>query len=255
VLKYDFNHSDHNTEFYGVHSTGRVPASAVGIDLYWYALKHRQAVYLGTAGREIRHTLGASVYGAIAGSGLDYNFTASRQLGSVGTHNISAYMVIAQMGYRISRWRTVPRFRAGFDYASGGHSAGGDVGTFNLLFPSGHSTLGYMDIVGRQNVVDVNTGAQLKLAPKLSLELAGYKFWRAQANDAFYNKTGAVVFPGFAGSSRDLGAEANLVLRYELDRHTVLEAGYGHFFPGVFIQQSGPHQPPDFAYLSFQYTF
>jgi alginate export protein len=255
VDKYDFNFSDPNTQFFGVHSTGKIPTTKVGLDFYWYGLKNRSATYNGTAGREMRHTVGGHAYGHIAKSSFDYDLGGGYQFGSVGLHDISAFESLAQLGYSFQNLRSAPHLYVGYDFASGSHTRGGEVGTFNQLFPTAHSTLGYMDVVGRQNIEDLNAGAALRVIPKLSMAIDWHNFWRSNVNDALYDKRGAVVRPGGPGTSNKVGVEGDLTFKYRLDRHTQTEAGYGHFFPGEFIRQAGPHRPEDFGYLSFQITF
>lgn len=255
VLKYDYNPSDSATEFYGIHSTGRLPGVLDGLDLYWYDLRRKTATYNGSSGNEFRHTLGGHAYGPVLKTGFDYDLGGAYQFGEVGTHDISAFMLITELGYSFRQFRTSPRLYIGFDYASGSHTADGEVGTYNQLFPSGHVTLGYMDIVGRQNIVDLGAGASAKLVGKLTVALAEHNFWLADVHDALYDKRGAVVRPAAPGGPSRVGSEADLTLRYALDRHTQAETGGGHFFPGEFLRQAGPHRPEDFGYLMLQYTF
>ncbi len=59
-ILHDFNFSDPNALFFGVHSTGKIPTTKVGLDFYGYGLKNRRAAYNCTAGREMRHTGGWS---------------------------------------------------------------------------------------------------------------------------------------------------------------------------------------------------
>ena len=61
--------------------------------------------------------------------------------------------------------------------------------------------------------------------------------------------------PGSAGSSSWLGAEIDLLVRYQLDVHIALVAGYSHFFAGNFLRESGRGRDIDFGYWIFQYTF
>ena len=49
---------------------------------------------------------------------------------------------------------------------SGDDEPGGDVETFNQLFPLGHAYFGYIDLIGRQNALDLHF--DLKVAPRLS---------------------------------------------------------------------------------------
>ena len=61
--------------------------------------------------------------------------------------------------------------------------------------------------------------------------------------------------PGFPGSSLDVGAEIDLTLKYQFDRHLVAVGGYSHFFTDDFIKQFRPSNSIDFLYLTLQYTF
>ena len=42
---------------------------------------------------------------------------------------------------------------------------------------------------------------------------------------------------------------------YNFTRHVQFYAGYGHFFPGEFIEKTGPSRGSDFLYGAIQYTF
>ena len=61
--------------------------------------------------------------------------------------------------------------------------------------------------------------------------------------------------PSGLGSSTNVGAELDLLLRYQIDRHQTTILGYSHLFPGTFVEQSGPHEGIDLAYLIWQLTF
>jgi hypothetical protein len=143
----------------------------------------------------------------------------------------------------------------GFDWASGDDSPGGDVGTFNQLFPLSHQFYGYIDAIGRQNAVDASGGVVLRPLPATTTILTGHAFWRADNEDALYSAAGAVSRAGSSGSSAWLGAELDLLVRYQLDVHTVLAVGYSHFFTGNYLRESGRGRDIDFAYWIFQYTF
>ena len=90
--------------------------------------------------------------------------------------------------------------------------------------------------------------------PPFVLHVDGHRFWRASAADAMYRADGAVVRAGSTGSSKDLGTELDVLLRYPANRHLTVLAGYSRFFPGAFITESPPATPVEVAYLSLQYT-
>lgn len=250
VQKYEFNDSTHAQAFYGAYAT-----RGNGLDIYYLGLNRDAAAFNGTAGREDRHTVGSRISGKIAKSSLDYDLEGAYQFGEVGSGNINAYMVSGEMGKKFAEVAMAPRVYIGFDYASGDDNPGGNVETFNQLFPLGHAYLGYIDTVGRQNNVDLRTGVSCKPAKKLTAKLDAHFLWRADDEDALYNAGGGVVRAGAAGSSKDLGTELDLTLKYKYDRHLVLVLGYSHFFPGQFIKESGPGGGIDFIYTAAQFTF
>ncbi|MDQ3200287.1 MAG: alginate export family protein, partial [Verrucomicrobiota bacterium] len=167
-----------------------------------------------------------------------------------------AWMLASEAGYTFKPVPLVPRLWLGFDYASGDDAAGGDVGTFNQLFPLGHAYFGYIDAIGRQNIVDLHPGASIKAAKdKLTLKAEGHFFWRAESADALYNAGGGVVRGGAPGTSKQVGSEVDFVANYKFTQHLDMEFGYSHFFAGDFIKQTGPDQDIDFFYVQTQFYF
>src|SRR5438034_228623 len=162
---------------------------------------------------------------------------------------------VAVVGYSLPVPRLSPRVYLEFDYASGDKKPGGDVGTFNQLFPNAHSFLGYIDYIGRQNVISPNAGLTMTPVHNLTLSLQHYFFWRDSDRDALYNKSGAVLRPGTATTARYVGAEIDLLANYTFTRHILGYAGYSRFFTGEFIRETGPHKDSDFLYAAIQYTF
>ena len=115
--------------------------------------------------------------------------------------------------------------------------------------------LGYIDVVGRQNIIDFNLGVTCKPTPKLGAKIAGHFLWRDEREDALYNAGGGVVRPGAPGTDREVGQEIDLTLTYRFDRHLIGELGYSHFFAGDFLEETGESDDIDFVYLQLQYTF
>jgi len=165
-------------------------------------------------------------------------------------------MFASQMGYRLSALPGAPRLTFGFDYASGDEDPlDARVNTFNQLFPLAHAYLGFIDIVGRQNIIALTPGLSLKPLNPLTLRFDLHFFWRADLNDAFYHAGGGIVRPADPLLSRRVGSEMDWTLQYRMNRHTVVTGGYSHFFPGPFIKESGPAEGIHFAYIMIQYTF
>lgn len=256
VQKYDFNDSDDDIQFFGVYATGKIPGTDVGLDLYYLGLDNDHMVtFNGTAGDETRHTLGGRIFGKCGDSGFDYDLEGAYQFGEVGSGDVDAFMIGSQLGYTVSQWAGKPRFFAGVDYASGDDEPGGDVQTFNQLFPLGHAYYGYMDFVGRQNAVDLNLGSSVQLCESTSVHISGHHFLRADTSDALYNAGGGVVRAGSLSDAREIGTELDIVLKHRIDAHLACELGYSHFFAGDFIDESGSSEDMDFFYVQLEYTF
>lgn len=254
VQKYEFNDLVQANEFYGIYSTIKLPKLQSTLDVYWLGFHRDAAAFNGTAGEEDRHTLGARLAGKCGSSGFDYDIEAAWQAGKVGSGDINAWMVAAELGYTLTSDKMSPRIWLGLDYATGDNKAGGDVETFNQLFPLGHAYFGYIDAIGRQNIIDASAGVSFKPVKKLNVSLAGHLFWRADEDDALYNAGGGLM-RGPTSSDHQVGAEMDLLLKYDVDQHLMLIGGYSHFFTGSFINQTGADDDVDFVHFSVQYTF
>ena len=92
----------------------------------------------------------------------------------VGGHGIGKTSAIYQLyreaameaGYRIENFLPGSRVFVGFDWASGDKRTGGNVQTFNHLFPLGHKYLGFQDTIGRRNIYDVSVGFSIEPVEK-----------------------------------------------------------------------------------------
>ena len=129
------------------------------------------------------------------------------------------------------------------------------MGSFNQFYPTAHSFLGYIDYIGRQNIISPSAGVTFSPVHDLTLSLQQYFFWRASDRDALYNKSGAVLRPGTGTTATYVGAEIDLLAAYNFTRQLLGSVGYSHFFPGEFIRKTGPSRDSDFFYSALQYTF
>ena len=255
VKKYDANTTNDDVDLFGLYATTSQLEGIGGLDVYWLGLDKTMASFNGDSGGEDRHTIGGRVWGDVGDSGFDYDVEAAYQFGEVGSADINAFVLASQVGTVVDGGRCKPRLELGFDYASGDSDpADGDVEPFNQLYPLGHAYLGYIDIVGRQNIIDLRGTAAAGFFFGSKLKIDVHSFWRASTDDALYNAGGGVVRAGSAGSSRQVGVELDMTLKRALSKHTLLVLGYHHFFPGDFIDESGASRRIDFVYTAFQYT-
>lgn len=261
VRPYQIDRADASTSLFGVYSTVLRPRLALGADVYWLGQTRDSGTtaWNGTVGREIRHTLGVRLWGPTRGeSAVDLEGEAALQLGSVGGNSIRASMFAGQAGYTFRRQKRTPRVYVNVDYASGDASPGGNVGTFSQLNPQPHPFLGFADIAGRQNIIDLSGGGSLRLWRAVWGAVDYHNFRRASAGDAFYALPGFVARPANYGPSRGIASETDVSFRWPVSPRRLLLAGWSHVFPGAFIREggraSGADRPIDFIYFVMQYT-
>jgi len=256
VRKHKFNKPDEDQQFFGVYASGRPDVPGMVVELYALGLvQNGTYTFNGTTGNDDRYTLGTRVLTPLGSRALTLEVEGAYQLGRVGRADVSAYMVAVELAAEIADAWARPRLALDFDYASGDHRAGGDVQTFDQLYPLGHAYFGIMDFVGRQNVIDASTCLTLRPLAATAVQVQGHLFRRAERADALYNAGGGVVRPGAPGTSLDVGQEIDVVLTQRFGRHVTTEIGYGHFFPGTFIEQTGSHQGMDFLYVELALVF
>ena len=261
VRKYQRDRRDSTTALFGLYSTAQPARLAIGADLYWIGQQRDSGVttWNGSVGRELRNTVGARLWGPTrAASAIDLEGEFALQFGRVGSNAVRARMFAGQAGYTFRHRRLTPRLYANLDYSSGDDAAGGDVETFSQLNPQPHSFLGFADIAGRQNIVDLSGGGAMKVWRTIVGAADYHVLRRASAADAFYALNGAVARRPAFGTSKNLASELDLTLRWPVDRHMLLLTGWSHVIPGRFIEQggsaAGAAEPIGFAYLTLQYT-
>jgi hypothetical protein len=127
-----------------------------------------------------------------------------------------------------------------YDYASGDDDPNaGTAHTFNQLYPFGHFYLGWIDLVGRQNIHDVNAHLLFYPQPWLTVWLQYHHFWLDRAGDALYNAGGVAIRRDSTGTSgTNVGDEIDVVLNFHLHRYSDILVGYSHLFGGGFLEST-----------------
>ncbi len=249
VRKYAVNPNTPANTFFGTYLSGKFKDFSPLFDFYWLGLKRPDNQ------DEEQHTVGSRVSGK-ALSAFDYDAEAAYQTGDRKPQDVRAWMFASQIGWSFHSVPRSPRAFLGFDYASGDKDPSDDtIGTFDQLFPLGHAYLGAIDVVGRQNIVDLSTGVGAPIFRRTTAQFETHFFWRAQEQDALYNPGGRVVRSGFPGSSLRVGEELGVRLKHSLSQGTVLAWGVYHFIAGDFIEETGPADNTTFGFVAIQYTF
>jgi hypothetical protein len=251
-------------DFSGAYDTLLLPEFIQGagtkLDTYLLYLDKFAATFAQGTGIEERWTAGARLYATP--KPFDFDVEGAIQFGEFGDGDIFAYMIAAEVGYTLTETALTPRLYLGFDLASGDDDPNdGDLETFNQLFPLGHAYFGYIDVIGRQNIIDLHPGVELTFlenksyAKKLSLRSDYHVFWRQSDDDALYGVQGQIQRADGGSDERFVGSEVDLLLNWQVDRHLAAYLGYSHFFAGDFIEDTGPGEDIDFLYAAVLYTF
>ncbi len=278
VDKERLNNGDGETSFAGIYDTISLPefmkGSGTKLELYFLALNRTDARFATNAAATVptrdedRYTVGVRFSGAP--KPFDFDIEADYQFGQFGDQRICAWSIAAEAGYTAAcPW--TPRVYLGFDAASGNDNGNnGSFGTFNQLFPLGHAYFGYIDVIGRQNIIDLHPGIEVtpiqnaNWARKVTFRTDYHLFWRENEHDAVYNVlAGGASAPPSAGVLRAasgstetfVGSEIDCLLTWQIDRHLQVFGGYSHFFSGDFIEQTGASRDIDFAYFALTYSF
>jgi len=244
-------------DFYGAYLTFKV-IPRHGIDVYFFAEDNTGSMTNpnGSTGDISRFTLGSRFWGKTAG--FDYDTELAGQWGRWAGDTIQAWSWSVGGGYTFANLPWKPRLGAGFDFATGDEDPkDGKVGTFSQLFPLGHAYLGYLDLIGRQNITAAR--AELSAWPvpkKVKAALAYHAFWLNDRHDALYNAGGRPGRRDVTGQSgTEVGHELDVTIGWKVDVHQSLLLGYSHFWDGTFISRTGKSEDPDMFYVQYAFKF
>jgi hypothetical protein len=253
----EFNERDPETLFWGVALRPAVAAPLLGWDLYLLGLDQGDSTRLwGAQAAHERLTLGGRLMGTLGSPAARFEVEAGGQTGSFADRDVRAWFFASDLSRSFADLALRPTASIGFDYASGdGDPADDVVGTFHQLYPLGHAYAGYMDVLGRQNLVEARGVIAAAPGARTQLRASVHRFLRARTTDSAYNVGGAVL-PGSTGPERALGTELDLTAGFRVDRHTRVEVGYGHFRPGGYFE-AGPTgaSSSNWGYASTSFTF
>jgi hypothetical protein len=238
--------SSEESLLYGVTGYVRTFSPRVLIEPYW--LLSDQAA---NGGKQL-HTGGVHTYGQIGSSSWDYDFDFAGQWGESDGLDHQAWAAHAEIGHTWDHpWK--PRLGAWLNFASGDRDPGDTAsGRFDPLYGATFAFYGYSGYFSWQNIV--NPALRLSFQPmeKLRCEIIHRGIWLASEDDAWVR---ASRQDPAGGSGRYVGQELDLRAAWQATKHLELEAVYSCFFPGGFVDQTGPSPESHFGYLAATLRF
>lgn len=248
-----FDQADSNQNLAGAWLTHRAQPGRF-LDFYYMYYGNRNDV---TQQEIVRspfdlHTLGSRWTGDR--DGLLWDFELAMQLGQRDSSDVVAGMATAGVGRRFANSWATPTVWLYYDYASGDSNPNsGTSNTFHQLFPFGHYYMGWIDLVGRQNIHDLNAHVYFYPTRWVTMFVQYHQFWLDQPTDALYNVAGAASRRDEKGSAgRHVGHEVDFVANFHLARYTDLMVGYSKLFGGRFLKQTDGPSDSELLHIMFQ---
>jgi hypothetical protein len=223
----------------------------------------------GASPRDI-YTIGLRVKSLPGAYGnWDYDAELAGQFGRYKTAVVAtaldqeAFAAHIAGGYTWNDASIKPRLGLEYNYSSGdGNPTDGKHETFENLFPTNHKFYGYMDFFSWQNTHNARLAASIKPMKQLTITGDYHAFWLADTHDSFYQANGAPRSAGGYGInsafSSYAGSEVDLVANYAIKPYAGLQAGYGHYFVGNYIESSlaaSGSKDADWVYLQLTFNF
>jgi hypothetical protein len=242
------------TNFWGVYATHPLPIlPGAKFDLYYLGLRRPDAAFVQGTGDELRHSLGARLFGER--NGWDYNFEGVVQFGRFGGAGILAWTLASETGYTLAAAPMKPRLGLRADVISGdGNPNDGRLGTFNPLSPKG-AYFGEIALIGPANLFDLHPSLDLHVTDHVKANLDWDIFWRYSTADGLYDPGGNVLRRPAGSGASFVGHQPSVGVEWDLGRHTTLSASYAHFFAGDFIKQSAPPSGKDVDFVAVWLTY
>ncbi len=188
---------------------------------------------------------------------VDYSAEGAAQWGHLATDSTSGWTTSLVGGYTATSLAWRPRVFVDYLYASGdGQPGDGHRTTWHQLHPTHHDRNGLADQIGWQNIRSVRTGVRFVPARSWAVAATVADWALANAKDALYDTSGAVVAKdpgGHAGTH--IGVELDLETSYRLNRQMDVVAGIARILPGSFLKHTTPGRPYMYPYIGMNYVF
>lgn len=224
-----------------------------GLDLYYIGYDNDAAAFNQGSGSERRHTVGARLFGGA--QGWDWNWEAMYQFGEFGDGDISAWSVASSTGYTFEDLPLSPRLGLKANIISGDNDPDdADLQTFNPLFPKG-KYFGELTLLGPENLINLHPTLDLQLGDGWSLGGAAMLYWRESTGDGIYDVGGNLIRGDGGSDAHFIGTQGEVVLSYEYNRNLNAMVSYSQFYPGAFIDDTGPSKTVHFIGAEMQFQF
>ncbi len=251
-----FDKADNNQNFAGAWMTYR-PVKGQSIDAYYLYLDNHNNVTTGGIAQAptVTNTFGARYVGDK--DGFLWDIEGGFQFGTRGAANLAAGFATAGVGYNFAKAPMNPTVWAYYDWASGDSSRNaGNFNTFNQQQPFGHYYMGFLDVVGRQNIRDISGHLYLHPAKWITFNAQYHFFSLDKGTDALYGPAGNVLRSSANASAGGIvGQEIDLLVNFHLTKSSDFILGYSRMQAGEFLRNTGNGTDPELFYAMYSFRW
>ncbi len=234
----------------GLYVTTPVVA-ALKADFYNLAFSNAQAKFRGLTGAEKIDTTGTRLFGKA--DGFDWNFEASVQTGAFRTQKVDAYMLAAVAGYTLEDLDWKPRFGFSANDISGDNANSKTIGVFNPMFPR----LPYFaetPLMVPANIRDVRPLFSFAPVEHVGVVMGWDMLWRSSLTDGTYGSGMTEYVNSNKATSRRLGDEASIDVRWQVDPYLQLGAILAQLYAGPAMLEAA-EKSTTYAVLFAKFKF
>lgn len=236
--------------FGGLYAARKLPGNA-SVDIYWFWLNRDDVRFGSAAGDEDRHSFGVRTAGSYGA--FDWDVEAMVQRGSFADQDIRAWGGGGEIGYAF-RTGMKPRLALRLDTGSGDdRSADRKLNTFNPLFPRA-AYLSEAALMSFSNLVSVRASLGLQPAAGVQVEGSVALNRREDVDDAVYTAPSTPIAATRASRSAETGAQYSLNLKWQANRHVLVQSALIRHSAGNAIEAAGG-RAVEFAMFSLQTKF
>jgi hypothetical protein len=252
--EHDFDETNDAYRFLGLHSEFRPRTNHV-LQGYFFSLHDDREIHssekTGKAGDATYNTVGARY--AWTHGGFLVETELAWQGGHVSDDDINAGFGTVNASYTWQMpWR--PRLGWGVEVATGDANASdGRRGTFNPLFGSSHTGMGFMGITGRRNLEAARLGIEVLPMKGMRWSTTALVSQLEEKNDALYGERGEILRKN-AGAD-NVGIEVESELSYEFLTHHEIAMAVSHLWGDDVIDNAGQESDATWGWVGYQFRF
>ena len=269
-----FNHVNPAFDYWGLYTMWNVKQvnGLDKLDVYLLHLRDDRDDFMSFAGfyegpmyvpGELKlYAFGVLAKGHLGDENLKWEIEHVQEFGTLSENRIRAWALHVLLGYTLADCMWTPTLYVEHNRATGDSDPYDSTSeTFIPFFPNIHNMYGLMDLFAWSNMHQYKLGCKVQPAERLSIEVGGSIFYLDRGEDAWVTSRGGVEQGHPAGArtsnSEHVGEEVDILIKYEANERTSMEAGYGHFFDGGFIQNTsfGGCGGADFFYAMTTFRF